>query len=75
MEPVFKFTNDDTRNGENKSLIQNMYYLYKNIYRERNYHIFSFYKFIFNSNLKYIMQKFLMQKKMGRIESLLGMGP
>ena len=47
----------------------------KKIYIERNYHIFSFYKFIFNLNLKYIMQKFLMQKKMGRIESLLGMGP
>ena len=75
MEPIFKFTNDDTRNGENKSLIQNMYYLYKKKNIERNYHIFSFYKFIFNLNLKYIMQKFLMQKKMGRIESLLGMGP
>lgn len=35
MEPIFKFTNDDTRNGENKSLIQNMYYLYKKKYREK----------------------------------------
>lgn len=47
MEPVFKFTNDDTRNGENKSLIQNMYYLYKNIYIEREIIIYSHFKNLF----------------------------
>ena len=45
MEPVFKFTNDDTRNGENKSLIQ--YYLYKNIYIEREIIIYSHFTNLF----------------------------